>query len=388
MVGENSFDVAVIGAGIAGASVAFELARTVRVVLIEQEDMPGYHTTGRSAALFSETYGPPVIRALSRASRSFLSAPPPDFAENRFLTPRGVIMLARADQIEALDALKNQADNTAAFDELDDQAIRRRFPLVREGYAQAAIYERDAMDIDVHALHQGFLRGFKLLGGTLRVRAEASSLQRQAGVWTIQTASGRLEAECIVNAAGAWADHVGQLAGARAIGLVPKRRTAAMVDAPATIDPEGWPMIVDVAEEFFVKPETGRLMISPADETPSVPCDAQPEELDIAIAADRVEKALDITIRRIDRKWAGLRSFVRDKCPVAGFDDQASRFFWLAGQGGYGIQTSPALARTAAGLLLDDTIPEDIAAQGVSAAALSPLRSTIHREIACPDAAI
>lgn len=371
---DNSFDIAVIGAGIAGASVASELAASHRVVLIERESQPGYHTTGRSAALFSETYGPPVIRALSRASAGFYDNPPEGFAANPLLTPRGVMMIARADQRGALDSLATELAEHGSIEVLDRAEACRRSPLLREAYVDGAVFEPGARDIDVHALHHGYLRRFKAAGGTLLTSHEVVAPLAANGRWEIVTPTGRLHADVVVNAAGAWADEVAALAGIRRIGLVPKRRTAMIVAAPAGIDPNPWPMVVDVEEEFYLKPDAGRLLISPADETPSEPCDAQPEELDIAICVDRIQTAFDLQVRTIENKWAGLRSFVEGKSPVAGYDPETPGFFWLAGQGGYGIQTAPALARTAAALVAGNPIPGDVIDQGVSKAALSVQR--------------
>ena len=368
------FDVAVVGAGIAGASAAAELAASVRVILIERESQPGYHTTGRSAALFSQIYGPPVIRALSRASAALLYEPPAGFAADPILSPRDVLTIGRDDQRARLDA---------EFAELAARSTVRRVtrddalalvPLLRPESAAAAFLEEGSADIDVHALHHGFLRRLRALGGRIETGCELTSLARDGGGWLLATRKGRFRADIVVNAAGAWADELGALAGAARIGLTPKRRTAMVVPAPDGIDAGGWPAVVDVDEDFYLKPDAGRLLISPADETPSPPCDAQPDELDVAICIDRIETAFDLKVGRIENKWAGLRSFVADKCPVVGFDPLAENFFWLAGQGGYGIQTSPAMARTAAALALGRGLPADIQDQGVEAAALSPAR--------------
>lgn len=375
MAGDSErFDIAVIGAGIAGASVACELAATNRVVLLERESQPGYHTTGRSAALFSETYGPPVIRALSRASARWFDAPPQNFTEVPLLNPRGVLLVARADQRAVVEGMLEDATVRAAARRISADEARGMQPLLRSDYAAEALYEPGARDIDVHALHNGYLRIFRARGGIVRTDAEVRTVERNGESWTLETTNGTIEADILINAAGAWADEVAALAGAAPVGLVPKRRTAVIVAAPVEVDASHMPMVVDVAEEFYLKPDAGRLLISPADETPSPPCDAQPEEIDIAICVDRIERAFDLQVRRIENRWAGLRSFVADKCPVAGFDPDRPGFFWLAGQGGYGIQTAPALARTAAALVEGRPIPADIASEGVDAAMLAPGR--------------
>lgn len=368
-------DIAVIGAGIAGASIASELAAARRrVVLFERESQPGYHTTGRSAALFSETYGPPQIRALSRASARFLDAPPAGFASAPLLSPRGVLMIGRGDQEEALDALWRAVSTRGKVSRLDGAGAVALLPLIRPGYVAGAVYEPGARDIDVHALHHGYLRRFRASGGRIEADSEVLGLEREAGGWRIETRGGTIRAGMVVNAAGAWADEIGAMAGAAPIGLVPKRRTAMIVPAPEEMDVATFAMAVDVDERFYLKPDAGRLLISPADETPSPPCDAQPEEIDVAICIDRIETAFDLSVRRVENRWAGLRSFVADKTPVAGFDPVAPGFFWLAGQGGYGIQTAPALARLAAALALGSAVPADIADEGVDPAALAPGR--------------
>lgn len=373
MDSSDSYDVAVIGAGIAGASAACELAASARVILLEGESQPGYHTTGRSAALFSTIYGPDAIRALTRASVAFFADPPDGFATAPLLTPRGVMMVGREDQLARVEAMFRSVSAHDEVQTLDAAEIRRRMPLLRPGYAAAALVEEGASDIDVHALHHGYLRRFRAAGGTLSTDSAILSLDRD-GCWRIGTRRGTIRAGVVVNAAGAWADEIGRMAGARPIRLIAKRRTALVIPAPSGNAPSHWPMVVDIDEQFYLKPDAGRLLISPADETPSPPCDAQPEELDIALCIDRIETAFDLKVERVENKWAGLRSFVRDKTPVVGFDADRPGFFWLAGQGGYGIQSAPALARTAAALILGSPLPADIAHEGVTEAALSPAR--------------
>jgi D-arginine dehydrogenase len=370
----QSHEVIVIGAGIAGASVASELATRFKTVLVERESQPGYHTTGRSAALFSTTYGPPAIRALSRASESFLSARPAGFSDNPLVSPRGALMLARADQRDAFAAMLEEFGSSGAIRRLDAAEARDMLPILRQGYAEAAILEPAARDIDVHALHQGYLRHFKAEGGHIVTDAEVRALDRQGGEWRVETNRGVFAGGIVVNAAGAWADELGAIAGCAPIGLVPKRRTALVVPAPAGLATSHWPMGVDIEEEFYMKPDAGRLLVSPADETPSPPCDAQPDEFDVAVCIDRIQRAFELEIPRIENRWAGLRSFVADKVPVVGFDTDVAGFFWLAGQGGYGIQTAPAMARLAAALVAGDGVPADIADQGLNESQLAPRR--------------
>jgi D-arginine dehydrogenase len=372
------YDFAVIGAGIAGASVAAHLAETRRVVMLEQESAPGRHATGRSAAIFSEIYGPPPVRALSRASRAFFEAPPEAFSAAPLMRRRGVMWIARADQI---DRLKDHAANPDVAAQARwisaDEAVALN-PILRRDYLAAALFEPEAQDLDVDALHQGYLRRFRAGGGALRLDAQATLFTSSPEGWRITLANGEtLVAKVLVNATGAWADEVAAKAGRREVGLTPARRTAVLVDPPAGLDPSSWPMVVDTDEQFYWKPDAGRLFLSPADETPSPPCDAYPDEMDIAIAVDRVEQAATLEVKRIFAKWAGLRTFVPDRAPVVGFDTPERDFFWLAGQGGYGIQTAPALARVAAALAQGASPPQDILDAGLDIGAISPTRPSL-----------
>ena len=370
----------VIGAGIAGASAGYQLAAAGPVVLLEREDQPGYHATGRSAALFSETYGNRPVRALTVASRPFYEAPPPGFAGAPLLTPRGVLFVGRADQSDALDRLHAEASALVPnLHRLDAAEVRRQVPVLREGYAAGGVLEPDARDIDVHALHQGFLRGLRAEGGRVVTGAEVRALGRVGGLWEVQTSAGDFRAPLVVNAAGAWAEAVGNLAGAAPIGLVPKRRTAITFDPPPAISVASWPMLVDADEQFYFKPDAGRILASPADETPMPPCDAQPDDYDVAVLIDRLEQATTLTVRRIVAKWAGLRSFVADKSLVIGFDPVLPGFFWLAGQGGYGVQTAPAAGRVAATLARGAPLPADLRDLGLAAEDLSPARPGLRR---------
>jgi D-arginine dehydrogenase len=371
----SEYRFAIVGAGIAGASAGFHLAAAGRTLLIERESLPGYHSTGRSAALYTETYGNRIIRALTIASRPFFEAPPRGFTEHPLLTPRGTMVIARTDQRAKLAAaLAESQAILPSVEGLDAARAAKLCPALRPGYVASAFYEEDARDMDVHAIHQGFLRGFRAAGGTLVCDAEVTRLARNGAGWTIETRAGAFSADVVINAAGAWADVLARMAGARPVGLVPKRRTAVTIEPPAESGFRGWPAVIDVDEQFYWKPDAGQLILSPADETPVEPQDIQPEEMDIAICVDRVEQASTLAIRRVLRKWAGLRSFVKDKTPVAGFAPEAPGFFWLAGQGGYGIMTSPAMGRVAAALAQGKALPADIAAHGVSAADLAPAR--------------
>jgi len=340
--------------------------------------VPAYHTTGRSAALHSETYGSAEIRAITVVSGRFYRKPPEGFTDHPLLTPRGALIAGRAEQQADLQkAAATFAQLVPSVRWLDPAETLRRQPLLRpEAAAGGAIFE-EAEDMDVAAIHAGFLKGARASGAELRLDAEVVDLDRVDGMWRIGLRGGdKVAADTIINAAGAWADVVGGLAGAQPVGLVPKRRTAFTFDAPSGLDLVNMPMVIDFDESWYIKPEVGQFMGSLADETPSAPCDAQPEEIDVATAVERIETATTLSIRRIKNKWAGLRSFVADKNLVVGYDPEVEGFFWLAGQGGYGIQTGEAAGRLAASLALGNGMPADIAALGVREAALSPARFT------------
>ncbi|MGI9245666.1 MAG: NAD(P)/FAD-dependent oxidoreductase [Steroidobacteraceae bacterium] len=369
------YDFLIIGGGMAGASLAYELAASARVCLLEAEPRPGYHSTGRSAALFAPSYGGREIRALTRASLGFFLSPPPGFAANPLLRPRDCLYIARAEQRDSLDAMVADIRGSGGcVTDLAPQAARERVPLLRAGYVASAALDTDAMDIDVDALHQGFLRGARARGAIIHCSAALPEGERHSGRWIVPIPDGQVSAPVLVNAAGAWADTVAGRCGVQPLGLQPMRRTAVLVDAPAATDVANWPAVIDADETFYFKPEAGKLLLSPADETPVEACDAQPDELDVAVAIDRVEHALDAEFRRVGHRWAGLRTFAPDRVPVIGFDAGIEGFFWCAGQGGYGIQSAPALSRTAAALAQGRALPHDVVEQGLDAAAVSPRR--------------
>jgi len=367
---------AIVGAGIAGVSCAYFLANEGSVAILEREHVAAYHTTGRSAALYSETYGNDAIRAITVASGGFYRLPPAGFADVPLLSPRGVVFIGTADQGGALDAAYNEFhDLVSTVRRIDKAETLALHPLLNPEAVDSGVYEPDAEDMDVAAIHGGFLRGARAKGAVLHLKAEIVGLARKDGKWHLDLRDGnQVIATSVVNAAGAWCDELAALAGVRPIGLVPKRRTAFTFDAPQGVDIHALPGLVDIAETFYFKPEVGQFLGSPADETPSPPCDAQPEELDIAIAVERIEAASTLRIRRIKNKWAGLRSFVADKTFVVGYDADAEGFFWLAGQGGYGIQSAPAMGRLSAALALGKGMPDDVKAMGITEATLSPAR--------------
>lgn len=369
------YDYLVIGSGIAGASIACELADFASVLVVEREASHGYHTTGRSAAMFIESYGNASIRRLTRTSRAFFDAPPDGFCDHPLLSRRGCLNIATRDQLPALDALA--ADIVAegsAMREINGETARAMVQILRPDVV-AAVFEPDSSDIDTHGLHAGYLRVARSRGADLRLNADVERIERRRAGWRIVLAGGdEVEARMIVNAAGAWSDAIAELAGVRRVGLEPRRRTVILIDPPAGLAIESWPTVIDVDEQFYFKPESGRLLASPADETPSAPVDATPEELDIAVCIDRLQTATTLSISHVRRSWAGLRTFAPDRTPVIGYDPDMAGFFWFSGQGGYGMQTAPAAARLGAALALEREIPSDLAERGLAPAAFSPSR--------------
>lgn len=341
----DTFDIAVIGAGMAGASIAAELAPHASVVLCEAEDHPGYHTTGRSAAFREECYGGPNIVPLTLASGDYLQ-------DGGFLTLRGGLYIAREGEDAKVEAFRKRfADSGVTLHPLDRAELERRLPGVREGWTQA-LSQPNCADIDVGGLHQHYLSRAKKAGVELRSRHRLEGARRDGAHWRLDFgAPGEIRAGTVVNAAGAWADQVADLLGTRTLGIQPFRRTVAQlrVDPPP---PPDLPLTLDISGDFYFRPDNARLWLSPHDETPSEPCDAAPDEYDVALAIDRFEQAVDWRIEAVERKWAGLRSFSPDRLPVYGYDPEIEGVFWFAGQGGYGIQTAPAAARLGAQLLL------------------------------------
>ncbi|MDM0011951.1 FAD-dependent oxidoreductase [Variovorax sp. J22P168] len=368
-------DFLVIGGGIAGASVAHWLAPHGRVIVLERESQPGYHSTGRSAALFMESYGTPQVRALTLASRAFLQQPPPGFAEHALLTPRGAMMVAAPGQQAQLDAhwevLRAMAPGARR---LSPQEACTLVPALRPELLIGAVLEPEAADMDVHAIHQGYLRGMRRAGGQLVCDAEVTAMAWQDGRWRVEAGGIGYQAPVVLNAAGAWVDAVARLAGVRPLGIEPRRRSAFVFAPPAGLDCSGWPLVHGAEEDWYIKPDAGMLLGSPANADPVEPQDVQPEEIDIALAIQRIEGATTLAIPRPARTWAGLRSFVADGDLVGGFDDQAPGFFWVAAQGGYGIQTSAAMGESCAALARGLPVPAHPASFGIDAAMLGPAR--------------
>jgi len=368
-------DVVIIGAGMAGASAAYFLAQQQRVTLLERETQPGYHATGRSAAMYIETYGNATVRAITTASKAFYLQPPAGFSDYPLLTPRGALMVGTAADRDALRATWQEMQALLPNVQWWTQAqILQRVPLIRPEFAGCGIFEPDAMDMDVNAIHQGFLRGARAAGTQLVCDAGVTQIRREPAGWHVSTPAGDFFAPVLVNAAGAWCDELALLAGVAPIGLRPKRRTAFTVDAPPGCDISDWPLVIDAGEGYYFKPDAGALLMSPANEDPVAAQDVQPEEIDVAMAVDRIQTATTLQIRKIKRQWAGLRSFVADKTPVAGFAADAPGFFWLAGQGGYGIQTAPAMGALVAALVQGTPLPATMAACHALLHDLSPRR--------------
>lgn len=339
------FDFAIIGAGMAGASLAAGLAPHGRVLLVEAEERPGYHATGRSAAFWTESYGGPQVYPLTAASGPFLK-------DNGLLHPRGALTLARSEEAAALNAFAADfAGLGVRVERLEPAELRQRIPGLRPGWDQGVL-EPDCCDIDVAALHQLYLAQARRGGAELQCRARLAAARREGGVWRLQLDDGRdFAAEVLINAAGAWADPVAEAAGARPLGVQPYRRTIAQLAMGLPV-PADLPLVLGFDGSFYFRPEGDKLWLSPHDESPSPPCDAAPEEIDVARAIARLEDVADWPVRRLEHKWAGLRSFAPDRLPVYGFDPATPGFFWFAGQGGFGIQTAPAAADLATALLL------------------------------------
>lgn len=353
-------DIVIVGAGIGGASLAWalkEAAPQLKLLLLEAEDNPAYHTTGRSAAFYAETYGGPDIQPLTTSSKAFFLQPPRGFCDTALVSPRGALHIRHADQRGALAALEREfVEGGVAHQRLGPEGIRAKLPQLREEWAETAIWEPGCADIDVAALHQAYLRGAKWGGAELVLNARLERAERRDGHWTIGTTAGEFQASTIVNAAGAWADPVAEACGAPPIGIAALRRTIVVTDVRPDA-PADMPVVMDAGGSLYFKPDGGRLWISPHDETPDVPHDVQPDEMDMAVALDRFEQMCDWPIRRLASKWAGLRNFAPDRLPVLGHDPATPGLFWCAGQGGWGIQTAPAAAALAAAMLLDQQLP-------------------------------
>ena len=370
-------DVLIVGAGIAGASLAYQLAtQGQRVLLIERESQPGYHATGRSAAMFMPTYGPPGVRALTRASHAFYAHPPANVSPAPVVSPRGVMYVAGPGQTPLLHVMHAElAPLCPALQWWEAPAVLACVPCLRPEQVEAALFDPTGLDVDVNALHQGLLRGMRQAAGVLRTRCALQNAQRQDGLWHGVLSDGStVRTPWLVNAAGAWADEVARCVGAQPVGLVPKRRSAFTFSAPPGADTRTWPTVVGADERYYFKPDAGQLLGSPANADPTVPHDVMPEEWDIAVGIHHIEQVSRLTIRRPSSTWAGLRTFAADGELVIGPDTRLPGFFWLAGQGGYGIQSAAGAAVLAASLLMHTPLPPEWVAQGVEPSVFSPAR--------------
>ena len=339
-------DILVIGGGIAGIGAGAMASEDASVIVLETEGAFGYHATGRSAANFAPNYGNATLRALNAASIGVMQDPG-DLADTPLLSPRGELQIATPAQAPILEAY---ARGAAWLERLTPREARALVPILREDRIAAATYDPATSDIDVHALLQGYARKLRRNGGRIELAAPARAITHDGTLWLVETPQGRFRAPTLVNAAGAWADEVAHLAGIAPAGLQPKRRSAVILPAPQGHDPSRWPLFIDAGETFYAKPESGKLMVSPADEDPVEPYDAWPDDMVIAEGLERYAQAVTVPVGSVERRWAGLRTFAPDRCPVVGFAADPRRFLWLAGQGGYGVQTAPALSRHAADL--------------------------------------
>ena len=365
------YDIAIIGAGIAGASIAARLAGQRRIIILEMEERAGYHTTGRSASAYEPNYGPPAMLALTRASGAFYMSPPPGFTETPLFTPRGSLFFEAEGQ-EAHTAIFLLV--ASGLGEISEARAREVFPVLREGYATRIFQDGATGDLDVDLIHRGYLKMARAGGVALALDSPVQALERKNGSWTIALPDSKISAGIVVNAAGAWGDVVGQMAGAGPVGLVPKRRSIGVIPLPASMQSDTWPMVTDLAETWYAKPQSGKLLVSSADETPVEPHDAYADDMAIAEGVDRLMQATTIEVARLEHSWGGLRSFVGDGNPVVGFDPHTEGFFWLVGQGGYGIQSSPALSEAAAALVLGHQIPGRTLDFGLDLKMISPER--------------
>ena len=350
-------DILVIGGGIAGLSAAAALSDRARVLVLEGEEQIGFHSSGRSATMLHYFLGDRLVRSLTLASRPFIEAPPEGFTDVPLGHPMPVLIHARADERSALDALETEIRCFAELDRLDAAGVRELCPLLKDD-AVHGLVDRSAIRLDAHAMLHGNLRQVRSRGGELHAGVRVAAIVRNHGCWGVRSEHGvSYSAPILVNAAGAWADVIAQLAGVRPLGLQPKRRTIITFDAPLGAGIERLPFTKTIGEELYFAPESGRLFASPMDEVPSDPCDAQPDEYEVALAAHRMEERTIVNVERIHSRWAGLRTFTRDRHPVVGFAPDAEGFFWLAGQGGFGLQTSPAIAEIVAALITGASWP-------------------------------
>lgn len=361
------FDYLIIGAGIAGAAIGYELALHGKTLVVEMEAHPGYHSTGRSAALYTPNYGPDLVRKINRLSSTFLKSPPIGFTPGALLTHRGKMTVVSNTETQVLPSLL--ATGGQHVEQISVARALELAPFLKAKNIGGAVYEHGVFDIDVSALHQGFLAGFKQRGGQLICGAKVVAVTRAKNGWQVN-AGVNYTTGVVVNASGAWADTIGALAGATPIGLQPKRRTAILVDTPAAVPLASVPTIDFYGIENYLKPEAAQLMVSPGDAAPVDAQDIQSDDFDVAVLVDWLERNTNIEVSRVAHQWAGLRSFTAAGTPVVSFDPSLDGFFWLAGLGGYGIMMAPALGRASAGLITRGCLPDDFIKAGLEPLAL------------------
>jgi len=371
-------DVLIVGGGVAGLSLGAALSAHRKVTILEAEDAIGHHSSGRSATFSHFGIGNGIVRALTAASRAFFQRPPDGFSEAPIARTATALFVATEAMLPTLATLEDHMrPHAPGIERVGEAEMLALFPPLRIGVGAvvAGIVDRDGLRLDADALLQGYVRVIRANGGQVLTGRRVESVQSDAGRWTIVTEGGdRHAAPVLVNAAGAWADGLARMAGVAPLGLRPLRRTIIIVDPPEGAEAAAWPFVKTAVDDFYILPEGGRLAASPVDEVPDDPCDAQPEEYDIALAAWKVEEYTTLSVARVQHRWAGLRTFTADRTPVAGFDPLALGFFWLAGQGGFGLQTAPAMAEAAASLILSTPWPEQVAAAGISPQNLGPER--------------
>lgn len=359
-------DFIIIGGGIAGISAAAMLSKQASVIVLESESQLGYHSTGRSAAMFIRNYGNDTLRALNAAAEPFFLNPE-GISDHSLLSPRGELLVAYEDE---MDAFLDYTKGSQGLETLTADEAVERVPILRKDQIVTAIYEQNALDIDVDRLFQGYIRLARQQGSKIELKQQVTAIVKHGSNWHIKTADQEYSAPVVINAAGAWADEVARIAGVTPAGITPMRRSAALIPAPHGHDITNWPLFGSASEKWYAKPDAGALLVSPADETPVEPHDAWVDDMILAEGIDRFEQAVTVSVTKLNHSWAGLRSFAPDRTPVVGFDPQAPGFFWLAGQGGYGVQTAPALSCLTAALCLgqEPALDDDIIA------ALSPIR--------------
>jgi D-arginine dehydrogenase len=367
----TSYDFLVVGAGIVGTSIAAHLAKNHSVVVVDMEERAGYHSTSRSAAAYEKNYGPPPMLAFSRASETFFRNPPNGFTEAPILQHRGSLFFVSEGQESQAEKFLAKA---IGIEEISQEHAKRIYPILRDGYAKRCFLDDNTDDLDVDLLHRGYLKQLKAYGGNLLLNAAVSRIERKAGQWHAICGTHAVQATTLVNAAGAWGDVVAKLCGAKPVGLVPKRRSIGVVPMPDGVDFKDWPMVTDVGETWYAKPQSGKLIVSSADATPVDPHDAYADDMAIAEGIDRLMTATTLEVERLDHSWGGLRTFAPDGNPVVGYDPHTDGFFWVVGQGGYGIQSCPALSEMAAALAMHQPIAKDVIGFGLNPNDIKPDR--------------